>query len=517
MIGFGVLCRCVQVDSQYTVSSAHWPHTTATVRTHRMYPHLRSHASSSRLAISLLRQSPFFSSLLLPSRLRTPSSVRPPVAMAQRLVTQVEEGVGPGAGSGPGGGGQDVAHAGDTLIPVRLSPSRASRATRASSGSGSSGEVDPATITSPSPDDDDDDTALESDVVSTSTSSRGGPRLPYGCWRTFMSYFCFARGAGQKLVGVLAAAAPEAPGSRAVPLQPLPQHQQHQHHQPQQPSVGGSVFAVPRPLHSTPFQRSLLPASPRTASTRHRKCLVLDLDETLVHSSFKPISDADFTLTIELDGASHAVFVRKRPGVDYFLRYVAQRFEVVVFTASLAKYADPLLDKLDPERSLISARLFRESCVQHYGNYVKDLTHLGRPLEHVLIVDNSPFSYLFQPQNAVPCASWFHDTTDLQLYEMLPFLDRVADAPNATLVIADAKREGRYSFFGAPTPLQPALHSQPKHSQQVVTGLTTQMLPEEEDEVTIDAPPPEEEQGDEIDETHVQLQTEELITVAVGS
>jgi len=48
------------------------------------------------------------------------------------------------------------------------------------------------------------------------------------------------------------------------------------------------------------------------------KCLVLDLDETLVHSSFKPIPDPDFTVDIELDGAIHRVYVRKRPGVDHF-------------------------------------------------------------------------------------------------------------------------------------------------------------------------------------------------------
>ena len=106
----------------------------------------------------------------------------------------------------------------------------------------------------------------------------------------------------------------------------------------------------------------------------------------------------------------HKVYVRKRPGVDYFLQYCARRFELVIFTASLSKYASPLLDALDPQR-LISARLFRESCVLHFGSYVKDLTHLGRPIEHTLIVDNSPLSYLFQPENAVPCTRYaLHST-----------------------------------------------------------------------------------------------------------
>lgn len=47
------------------------------------------------------------------------------------------------------------------------------------------------------------------------------------------------------------------------------------------------------------------------------------------------------------------------------------------------------------------ARLFRESCVFHRGNYVKDLNKLGRDLQKVIIVDNSPASYIFHPDNAV--------------------------------------------------------------------------------------------------------------------
>ena len=56
-----------------------------------------------------------------------------------------------------------------------------------------------------------------------------------------------------------------------------------------------------------------------------------------------------------------------------------------------------LLDKWGVFRS----RLFRESCVFYRGNYVKDLERLGRDLRRVAIVDNSPASYIFHPENAV--------------------------------------------------------------------------------------------------------------------
>jgi len=167
----------------------------------------------------------------------------------------------------------------------------------------------------------------------------------------------------------------------------------------------------------------------------NRKCLVLDLDETLVHSSFTYIPDADFVIEIELDGAIYKVYVRKRPGVDEFMKEVGKKFEVVIFTASLAKYADPLLDILDKDR-IVKKRLFREACVQHYGNYVKDLSLLGRKLEHSIIIDNSPFSYMFQPDNAIPITSWFNDKSDRQLLELLPFLDSLCEVDDVTTLLS---------------------------------------------------------------------------------
>lgn len=190
---------------------------------------------------------------------------------------------------------------------------------------------------------------------------------------------------------------------------------------------------VPVMAMTTGNGRYLLPEIP-DGQTRKR-CLVLDLDETLVHSSFKPIPDADFRIEIELEQTIHRVYVRKRPYVDEFLKDVGKKWEVVVFTASLAKYADPLLDILDRDK-VVSTRLFREHCVQHYGNYVKDLTHLGRPLEETIIVDNSPFSYMFQPDNAIPITSWFNDRNDQQLKDLIPFLDGLLEVEDVSKVLA---------------------------------------------------------------------------------
>ncbi len=93
------------------------------------------------------------------------------------------------------------------------------------------------------------------------------------------------------------------------------------------------------------------------------------------HSNSKPTTTHPTThlnRQVEIEGRVVDVYVLKRPHVDRFLAAVAERFEVVVFTASLGKYADPLLDLLDPAGT-VRWRLFREACVPYEGSYVKDL------------------------------------------------------------------------------------------------------------------------------------------------
>lgn len=169
----------------------------------------------------------------------------------------------------------------------------------------------------------------------------------------------------------------------------------------------------------------------------HKMCLVIDLDETLVHSSFKPISNADFIVPVEIDGVIHQVYVLKRPYVDEFLQQMGELFECILFTASLAKYADPVADLLD-KWGVFRSRLFRESCVFYRGNYVKDLGRLGRDLHKVVIVDNSPASYIFHPDNAVPVNSWFDDMSDTELRDLVPFFEQLSKMDDVYSVLRNS-------------------------------------------------------------------------------
>jgi RNA polymerase II subunit A small phosphatase-like protein len=84
--------------------------------------------------------------------------------------------------------------------------------------------------------------------------------------------------------------------------------------------------------------------------TTGKICAVIDLDETLVHSSFKPIANADFRVPVEIEGVIHQVYVLKRPYVDEYLEKMGELFECVLFTASLAKYADEVANEIDPNK-----------------------------------------------------------------------------------------------------------------------------------------------------------------------
>jgi len=160
--------------------------------------------------------------------------------------------------------------------------------------------------------------------------------------------------------------------------------------------------------------------SPKTCQ---KKTLVLDLDETLVHSQFLPFPiKSDAILKINIQEQVQDIHVLIRPGVQTFLQRLSKLYEIVIFTASVSKYADPLLDLLDKD-NYCSFRLFREHCTMIGVTFVKDLNKLGRDLKDVIIVDNSPLSYSFNKENGIPILTWFSDKNDKELLNLIPILE----------------------------------------------------------------------------------------------
>ncbi|GMI72962.1 SCP1-like small phosphatase 4 [Hibiscus trionum] len=134
---------------------------------------------------------------------------------------------------------------------------------------------------------------------------------------------------------------------------------------------------------------SFRPANvPTEAWKRKPITLVLDLDETLVHSTLEHCDDADFTFTVFFNMKEHTVYV------------------------------------------------YRESYIFLDGSYTKDLSVLGVDLAKVAIIDNIPQVFRLQVNNEIPIESWFDDPSDCALISLLSFLETLVDVDDARPIIA---------------------------------------------------------------------------------
>ena len=187
----------------------------------------------------------------------------------------------------------------------------------------------------------------------------------------------------------------------------------------QPPNPHQSAFTPTNRSNKLNSQKLLLPPKPHNST---KKTLILDLDETLVHSSFTPFEKNDIVLNVDFEGVMYNIYVLVRPDAELFIKTVAKFYEVVIFTASISKYASPLLDILDKEKN-IKYRLYRDQCTFINGIYIKDLKRCNRSLKDLIIVDNSPIAYTFDSDNGLPIKTWIDDPDDRELMKLVPILE----------------------------------------------------------------------------------------------
>ena len=186
--------------------------------------------------------------------------------------------------------------------------------------------------------------------------------------------------------------------------------------------------------------------------TSNKKTLVLDLDETLVHSvggmengeGGEP--QHDFIIQIpQSNNSSHDVHVMVRPHVEEFLQRMSKRFELVIFTASISKYANPLLNIVD-KMGYVPFRLFREHCTLINTAFVKDLNLLGRDAKDIIILDNNPTAYSLNHYNGFPIKSWFDDKNDDELLKICPILEFLSYVPDVREYIKKIVVQNKVQF-----------------------------------------------------------------------
>jgi len=197
-------------------------------------------------------------------------------------------------------------------------------------------------------------------------------------------------------------------------------------------------------LSPSPAGSALLPAP--TPDMMGKRCLVIDLDETLVHTERQPSGFAggkyDFKISVKVGATTFPMYVAKRPFCDEFLRRASQQYELIIFTASVEAYCSAVMEKIDPH-GYVAHCLDRTHCTFYQQEiYVKDLSRLGRVLRDTILLDNNADCYLFQPDNAIPINSWYDDGKDTDLQDVLGILELIAGQKKsavATLAEIDQK------------------------------------------------------------------------------
>ena len=119
---------------------------------------------------------------------------------------------------------------------------------------------------------------------------------------------------------------------------------------------------------------------------------------------------------------SRVFYILKRPHLDTFLVTLAPYYHITIFTASIRRYADAVIDLIDTHQT-VTQRLYRSQCTRdQHGQLVKDLSALGKGRKRVVIVDNSPAAYSRNEDNAIPISTWYDEQSDTELRSLIPLL-----------------------------------------------------------------------------------------------
>lgn len=167
--------------------------------------------------------------------------------------------------------------------------------------------------------------------------------------------------------------------------------------------------------------------------------LVLDLDETLLHSTTStPEAGCDFD-----NGAYHT---RLRPHLREFLEKVDPHYRVAIYTAAGLFYA---LDMIKGIRRATrypfepDTILDYRHCTHEGDLLLKDLTHLearGHDLRRAVALDDKPQGYALHPHNVLPAPAWTGDPDDTFLKDVTPTLLALAKAEDVTRLIPELRQ-----------------------------------------------------------------------------
>ena len=166
-----------------------------------------------------------------------------------------------------------------------------------------------------------------------------------------------------------------------------------------------------------------------------KRLAIFDLDETLIHCVLKDIDSAQKKIKIKMSASlEKTIGLNIRPNFEKSILKIKEKYHVIMFTASLQKYADAVMDEIDPTGSLFEYRLYRNNCTQikvdNQIYYIKDLRVLKNiSLDDIVIIDNSVLSFAFHLDNGIPILPYYRGDDEIEMKSLVKLLDNLADVP----------------------------------------------------------------------------------------
>jgi carboxy-terminal domain RNA polymerase II polypeptide A small phosphatase len=164
--------------------------------------------------------------------------------------------------------------------------------------------------------------------------------------------------------------------------------------------------------------------------------LILDLDETLIHTTTAPLRKPP-------DFAFDEFLVYRRPRLDRFLAFAEEHFTVAVWTSSSPDYAAEIVRNIFPAPDRLAFVWARDRCTprldwERYGmdwlKPLKKVKRLGFPLEEMIAVDDSPEKYIRNYGNLVRVAPFVGDSDDDELLRLERYLLVLKELPDVRAV-----------------------------------------------------------------------------------
>jgi RNA polymerase II subunit A small phosphatase-like protein len=158
--------------------------------------------------------------------------------------------------------------------------------------------------------------------------------------------------------------------------------------------------------------------------------LVLDLDETLIHSSVEK-------LTINEDFKYEEYFVYERPHLDWFIKEISNHFRLGIWSAADELYVSSIVKQIMPKDIKLEIMLDRTSCEieldseTNTNTYEKNIAHLLQldlKLEQIILVDDNAANAKINKGNVIVIKPFFGDLHDQELKFLYNYLLTIRDA-----------------------------------------------------------------------------------------